>query len=34
MPTAPTGATQISRFKDGLLLTRMVLVAFRKLKGV
>jgi SAM-dependent methyltransferase len=28
------GATQISRFKDGVLLFRMVLVAFRKLKAV
>jgi len=28
------GTTQISRFKDGVLLTRMVLLAFRKLKAV
>ena len=28
------GTTQISRFKDGVLLTRMVLFAFRKLKAV
>jgi ubiquinone/menaquinone biosynthesis C-methylase UbiE len=28
------GSTQISRFKDGVLLTRMVVFAFRKLKGI
>jgi glycosyltransferase involved in cell wall biosynthesis len=28
------GSTQISRFKDGVLLLRMVLFAFNKLKGV
>lgn len=28
------GSTQISRFKDGLLLLRMVLFAFRKLKAI
>ena len=28
------GQTQISRFRDGLMLLRMVLFAFRKLKAV
>jgi SAM-dependent methyltransferase len=28
------GSTQISRFKDGVLLTRMVVFAFRKLKAI
>jgi hypothetical protein len=28
------GSTQISRFKDGVLLTRMLVFAFRKLKAI
>ena len=32
--TRSYGSTQISRFKDGVLLTRMVVFAFRKLKAI